>query len=211
MSLLLGLQRNLQDIYAIDGLPDVTDFLVRGEPDSSASPLSEAVLVQQRGHVASVGVYYDPKVIARLQSQSPLDDLSDERLPDLLVALEGLSHFIYLLFNARRDCSISMLELEMQAEVDKFVATWFLAESQGYFNSSAGLKQRLFHEAQPAAGLSRGLRERYQVASDYGLEFCKHLQLFGPSHQASLRRLRRFYRLGRDAKMSWIHDLKLSN
>ena len=37
------------------------------------------------------------------------------------LALEGVSHFLYLIWNASFDRSVTLLEMELQAEIDKFV------------------------------------------------------------------------------------------
>ena len=49
--------------------------------------------------------------------------LDGENLADFWSALEGVSHFTYYAWNAARDKSVSLFELELQAEVDKFVTT----------------------------------------------------------------------------------------
>ncbi len=45
-------------------------------------------------------------------------------------ALEGVSHFVYLAWNAGHDKPVSLLELEMQAEVDKYVGSYWLMRRQ---------------------------------------------------------------------------------
>jgi len=44
-----------------------------------------------------------------------------ERFNDCCMLLEGVSHFLYLTWNAHYDRQVSLLDLELQAEVDKFV------------------------------------------------------------------------------------------
>ena len=41
-----------------------------------------------------------------------------------------MSHFLYVAWNAGHDKPVSLLELEMQAEVDKYVASYWLLRRQ---------------------------------------------------------------------------------
>ena len=56
--------------------------------------------------------------------------LHDGNVADYWTALEGVSHFLYLAWNAGHDKPVSLLELEMQAEVDKYVASYWLMRRQ---------------------------------------------------------------------------------
>ena len=51
-------------------------------------------------------------------------------MEDYWTALEGVSHFVYFAWNAGYDKPVSILELEMQAEIDKYIATFTLLRRQ---------------------------------------------------------------------------------
>lgn len=190
----------LESIYALDHAPSFEHYLV--DANSKASAVREAVLIREHHDAAEIGVFVAPEVLGRLTAENPLIDLSDERLDDLWLALEGVSHYRYLAFNCGRECRVSLLELELQAEVDKFVTTRFLAEAQGYPNSHAALHDRLFSQAEVRGDLGAELSERYCVASEHAARYCSGLQLFEAFHASTLGQLRDFYRLDRPGKMS---------
>src|SRR5690606_10273084 len=176
----------------------VTDFLItdpalaavlgsgRMVPDTE-----ESVLLCQDGHGLAVSVYLDEEVLARLESADPLRELRPEHLDDLCKVLEGISHFNYICWRAQQDKPVKLLELEMQAEVDKFVATWLLALQQGD------------HEL--ARRLDREQAERYRAANDYAARFCHGLvERLRQDGDKGLAELRRFYRLSQNEKISHI-------
>ena len=57
--------------------------------------------------------------------------LNENNVADYWTALEGVSHFTYYAWNAARDKPVSLFELELQAEVDKFVTTGILLREHG--------------------------------------------------------------------------------
>ena len=67
----------------------------------------------------------------RLRAHDPRERLDDGNLPDFLLALEGVSHFVYIAHRARLERSVSAVELELQAEVDKLPARSPLPSSRG--------------------------------------------------------------------------------
>ena len=68
-------------------------------------------------------MYLERELLERLDQNDPLTRLDRDNLADFWSALEGVSHFTYYAWNAARDKSVSLFELELQAEVDKFVTT----------------------------------------------------------------------------------------
>ncbi len=97
----------------------------------------------------ALSLYLDPALLRRLEAADPLERLHGGNVADCLTALEGVSHFLYLVWNASHDRAVSLLELEMQAEVDKFIVSHWLLRRQvpGHFPAGA------------AAGAVRARRE----------------------------------------------------
>jgi hypothetical protein len=114
-----------------------------------------------------------------------------------------VSHFVYLADRARVDRATTQLELELQAEVDKFVllAAWLGEPS---VQATATLRKRLYedviyaHEAESERG------QRYRLANERAHTFVRRLERDyveerrWPEMQAELRR---FYRLGQSDKL----------
>jgi hypothetical protein len=114
---------------------------------------------------------------------------------------EGVSHFVYVANRARQELPATQLELELQAEVDKFVL--LVLEQVPYdrveaFEVHSWLYEnvRYLHEAGTELG------DRYRTANDLAARFVRRLMAFGPktTHQA----LRRFYRAGQADKIRLV-------
>ncbi|HEY7996459.1 MAG TPA: hypothetical protein VIE14_06300, partial [Steroidobacteraceae bacterium] len=119
--LLSRLQQLLGGIYDVPVAHDVYDFLVtdraRLPPQARGGTAEEEVLVAQfpGGGELALSLYLDPQLLQRLARADPLECLHAGNVADCLTALEGVSHFMYLAWNAGHDKPVSLLELEMQA------------------------------------------------------------------------------------------------
>ena len=128
--LLKRLQDLLGGIYDVTIGHDVYDYLVTDRAQLPAcsrdSRCEEELLVAplHAGEVA-LSLYLDPALLQRLAAADPLERLHGGNVADCLTALEGVSHFVYLVWNASHDRAVSLLELETQAEVDKYAITVF--------------------------------------------------------------------------------------
>ena len=92
-----------------------------------------------------------------------------------MLALEGVSHFHYLCWNASYDKSVTLLELELQAEVDKYVTVLMLLGAQGSRTDSGAIHQRLFDEIHFRGDLPVEHLTRYQDANYYAAKYCRAL------------------------------------
>jgi len=168
----------------------------------------EKLLVREARDGLDLALYLDSAIVARLREDDPMDRLHDDNLADLWLALEGVSHFVYLVWNARYARKVTLLELELQAEVDKYVTTALLCARQCAGRVPGELHRRLFEEVRFDAALdARGL-ERYRSANAYASMYCsvlRDLYLRRPGREGMIPELRRFYRLGQSAKIDRIH------
>lgn len=209
------LQQYLTDIYRTDHGLSVGDFLITDPAvaavlgsDSLLANTEESVLLAQDGHGLALSVYLDAEMLRRLERADPMKALRAEQLDDFCKVLEGISHFNYICWRARQDKPVKLLELEMQAEVDKFVATWLLALEQEDYALARRLHGWLFDEVRFNPNLDQEQAERYRAANDYAARFCRGLA--GRLHQdgaQGLAELRRFYRLSQSEKISHINAL----
>ena len=102
---------------------------------------------------------------------------------------------------------MSLLELELQAEIDKYVTTMMLALGQADSDLLNSLHGWLFDNVRFHAELDEEQRERYQSANDYAARFCHGLrQQLINDDQLALSELRQFYRLQLSDKISHIHS-----
>ena len=95
-----------------------------------ASSTDEQLLVAEGDAELSLGLFLAPEVLERLDAANPLEQLDGANLADYWTALEGVSHFVYLAWNAGHDRPVSLHELELQAEVDKYAASALLLRAQ---------------------------------------------------------------------------------
>jgi hypothetical protein len=211
--LLQALQDRLADIYDLPMDYCVDDFLFteRAHLPSQVrdSNTDEQVLVLDEGDAAAVGLFLDPQLLARLAAANPIEALHSGNLADYWTALEGVSHFIYLAWNAAHDRGVTLLELELQAEIDKYVTSWWLLREQDPQRFPAELHRLLFERTRIDEGLAGERVDLYREANQYAARFCRRLErqlvAEGVRRQGEvLAELRRFYRLSRERKMSHI-------
>lgn len=209
------LQKYLTDIYQTDHGLAVTDFLIT-DPSVAAALGSdrlvpntdESVLMQEDRHGLALSVYLHEELLGRLERADPLNELRAEQLDDFCKVLEGISHFNYICWSAQQDKPVKLLELEMQAEVDKFVTTWLLALEQQDRELARRLHGWLFEQVRFNPDLDREQAERYRAANDYAARFCHGLaERLDRDGEKTLEELRRFYRLTQNEKISHINAL----
>ena len=118
---------------------------------------------------------------------------------------------IWCAWNAGFDKPVTLLELELQAEVDKYLCAAFLLSLQNEGAVSSRLKDLLFREYRIADGVDGERAERYRAASHLAYRYCGYLErdFLRRARLADLaRESRRFYRLGQREKLEKIAELQ---
>lgn len=212
--MLAVLQKYLTDIYQADHGFEVTDFLVTDPAlakllgcGSMVPNTDESVLLKEDENGLALSVFLDAAMLRRLHRDNPLKALRAGQLDDLCKVVEGISHFNYIVWRARQDQAVSLFELEMQAEVDKFVSTWLMALDQQDYELARRLHGWLFDQVSFNPGLDPDQLERYRDANHFAARYCHGLrQRFNRDGNRGLRldELRRFYRLSQTDKISHI-------
>jgi hypothetical protein len=206
------LQGLLQDIYALEMSYDVHDFLITDEGialalDSNGRRSEEKLLIaEQSAGDAHVSLYLASALIERLRRHNPANRLDGRNLGDFWTVVEGISHITYYAWNAMLEKSVTLLELELQAEIDKFVTTALLLEQQDG-KLPAALHRWLFEVPSFDRRLSETELDRYRTANRFAGKYCLKLAKRlgeGLGREALTRELRRFYRLSQPAKLQHI-------
>ena len=148
-------------------------------------------------------------MLDRLDRSDPLHALHDGNVADYLTALEGVSHFICVAWHAQHGRDVSRLVLELQAEVDKYVATLELLRRQAPGHFPRELHRILFARTRIDPRLTRERAALYRRASDYAARFCRRIEgrMQGEAEEAvrdMAAELRRFYRLTESRKLAHI-------
>jgi hypothetical protein len=212
MTMVLGaMQDCLADLYGLDLAYDVNDFLITDRAlaralDVAGREVDEKLLIAEDGTEAEVSLFLCGKLVERLALNDPTTELTGENLADFWTAFEGVSHFTYFAFKAGQDQCVTLLEMELQAEVDKFVATALLLRRQGEI-PPRGLHRWLFDMPSFDEQLGADEYERYERANHYAGKYCRRLwpRLESGTFADDLKReLRYFYRLPREQKIEHI-------
>jgi hypothetical protein len=207
------LQCELELIYEIEVAHRVDDFLITDREtlngyQQSTTTRPEQLLVSEDGEWVGLALFIDPEVLRRLDAQDPLRRIHADNFQHFCIALEGVSHFVYLAWNAAYDRSVSLLELEMQAEVDKYVSLARLLARQQGGRVQGTLMRCLFDNVCFDESLGHEESRRYWKANRYARSYCVGLEQRYPGRADDrldmLRELRRFYRLGGRDKIRCI-------
>ncbi len=212
--MLAELQQQLSDIYQVESNHDVRDFLITDPTLASylgrnamLANTEETLLVSQDDDGLLLSLFLDGEMLERLESANPLDRLKAGQLDDLWKVLEGVSHFHCVAWKAGQDRSVTLLELELQGEIDKFVSTALLALAQADTELLTRLHSWLFDEVRFHADLDEEQVDRYRAANDYAARFCHRIrEQLVQNDTAAFAELRQFYRLQAEDKISHIHS-----
>ena len=214
--MLRQLQGLLEAIYDAPSGHDVHDFLVterRHLPaERRAHAADEELVVVEKRRCGYLMLFIDSDLLARLRERDPLRALDGGNIADFWVALEGVSHFSCLMWNAGHTRGISMLDLELQAEVDKYITSFWLLRNQDPTHRPRELHHTLFVRTRVNPDLPPARQRIYAKATHYAARFCSALQSSLLSSLPAERRgaiatLRRFYRLTSTGKLRYIEAL----
>lgn len=215
MIMALGhIQENLQSIYELELGHNVHDFLITSRElaqalDSSDTPqpVREKLLVLEDEDGLNLSLYLDQEIVGLFDALQHPRELDEDNLEELCLALEGISHFVYLAWKATHDRPVTLLEMELQAEVDKFVllSDWFADTARQLVPGQ--LRRLLFRAVSYHEGLGHEELKRYHDANRYAHAYCRRLEsefFNNRGREPLLNELRRFYRLNKRDKLDRI-------
>jgi hypothetical protein len=206
--MLARVQRGLEALYRVDTGVAVDDFVIDQAARDVLAPARkprEQLLVCEGEGEMSLALFVDPEALANLARHDPSHRLGAHNFGDFLLAIEGVSHFIYAIWCARAERPVTQLELELQAEVDKYVTCLLVTEPAQ--RVSADLRVRLFADAAYEPDLDDDERARYRAANDNAQRYAAWLETeyVAPRRiPEMLGELRRFYREGLAGKLARI-------
>lgn len=213
---LASVQDALAEIYDLPSTPDVREYLMtdraRLRHIAAARNCDEQLLLAEEGDTLSMALFIDRGVLERLVARDPQAALTHENLADWLTVAEGVSHFVYVAWNTGFDKPVTLLELELQAEVDKYVLAAWLLSAQNAGRFPVELHRVLFERARVDPGAAQERAGLYHTASRYAARFCRRVgALLDRQRRHGMREalteLRRFYRWGGARKLAFIERL----
>lgn len=206
--MLSRVQRGLETLYRVETGVSVEDFVVdeslRDQLVTERRPREQLLVCETAGEMA-LALFIDPAVLANLGANDPGHGLGDHNLGDFLLAVEGVSHFVYAICCARAERPVTQLELELQAEVDKYITCLLVTQPEA--TTSSQLRRRLFGDCEYEPDLDRDERDRYRAANDNANRYAAWLEttfVVPRRIPEMLGELRRFYRKSLAAKLASI-------
>ncbi|MEQ8426270.1 MAG: hypothetical protein RLT87_07195 [Gammaproteobacteria bacterium] len=211
-------QEQLQGIYEINVKQRAHDFLLTDE--IIANQLSgagntcssrERLLIAECDQGLDISLYISAEVMQMLDECHPTDLLRTGNYAEFCLILEGVSHFLYLLWNASHDRQVTLFEMELQAEIDKFVLLVSMDQQhREHVLDSGHIGSWLFEGHAYDDWLNADELLRYERANYFAGKYCQGLQQqfrVADMNQGLLNELRRFYRYGREEKLRYINKL----
>ena len=187
------IQRGLETLYRLDRAADVDAFVTHADDGQR-----EALLVREDEDGLELQLR-----IPRLANASVDVDVDGTGLDPLCQIIEGVSHFVYLADRASLEREATQLELELQAEVDKYV---ILASALRDFDvrTSRRLRERLYDDVSFVHDANTVEGERYRMANGCARRFTGRLErdYVTRARFGELRgELRRFFHMGQTEKL----------
>jgi hypothetical protein len=185
------IQRGLEALYRLERAADVDAFVTHADEGER-----ETLFVRESDDGLELLLR-----IPRLGERTV--DVAGAGLDPLCQIIEGVSHFVYLADRASLGREATQLELELQAEVDKYV---ILASSLRDFDerTSRRLRERLYDDVSFVHDPGTVEGERYRVANGCARRFTARLERdyvtrarFGELQGE----LRRFFHMGQGEKL----------
>ena len=199
------IQENLQSIYELEIGHNIHDFLITSreiaralDADSPYRQAREKLLVHEDEEGLNLSLYLDEEIVNLFDKPHYPEELDRHNLEEFCLALEGISHFVYLIWKATHDRPVTLLEMELQAEVDKFILLSDFYTGKSFTPAPGQLRRLLFKSASFHQSLGHDELKRYHDANRYAHKYCRRLEsryFHNHSQVPLLNELRRFYRL----------------
>jgi hypothetical protein len=207
-------QDHLESIYGIRSEDRADRFLVTEEEamrlGATGRSNEELLLSEGEDGNLDVALFISPRLLERLalhQGRSP-ENLLETDLDTYCQVAEGVSHFLYLSHTANENRKVSLLELETQAEIDKFASCILYRWMTGTAAWADELHRRLFDRVSYHSTLLPDERNRYVEANRLSAHYCRKLLPHVVSRRMDrfLSALRYCYRLGAEAKVRHLQS-----
>lgn len=213
MELIEIIQKQIEALYGIRIGESATDYLIGTEELQALIPPKQADILAKElflvnpnptDDTVEVALFLDPVLQQNLQTHNPMESLSTANISDFCTLIEGVSHFVYYLHKASLEFEITELELELQAEIDKFLLLAFLTKADQ--QESQYILDLLFEGYDLHQNLSLEQMERYHTASELARKYCFYIskQLRVSNIMDAVKELRLFYPLSQEQKIRHI-------
>ncbi len=222
-TLIEELQRKIEKTYALDtGITNIEEFVIgnKGYKEFYAeeeiktvvnnSHSRAQVFIRDIGNRLKASIYYPDELIKVLENNDPRIGLHDDNIDVCASFVEELDHFLFIAQNFKLNRPFSLLELELQANVTKYlVLKYFIALQNKSVRLSKGDKEYIRHHLFYKRKYNiddPSERKRYEDAKIFGMIYTKYMDLL--SHEDRLRDLRQFSRMTCSSKIRHVQSIK---
>lgn len=216
--ILQNIANELTQLYSLSDsdFPPIAEFLIsqqtykllckqRPSLDPNAR---ESLVLHIEDDALEIGLYISPKILKLIETYDPQTNLNNKNLDAACVAIEGVSHLLYVHQKYMNKTPWSLLELELQAEIDKYILCVNWLKRQG--GNGRELLGKLFERYSLLGGMNSSVAWRYQRATTMAQNFCRHIEInfiFKHRLEPARRALKEFYRLSHWQKIRTVSNL----
>ena len=205
------LQKELESLYQVDVNQSIEDFLVSSKlvENYHLNNNQDQLIFQEADGEFNLGVYLKEENLNNLVQKDFSKLLKGNSLKSFITVIEETSHFIYSLWCIDNVRAFSLLELELQAEIDKFIFLLFILKKSNLFYFRK-LFFTLFSNYSFHSFLSAEEIERYEEANKLAFKYSFFLfeSFISKNNWAGLiSEIRFFYRLAFLSKREYINSL----
>ena len=170
---------------------DLGDFVREGELNR--------VIAYEMGDTLEIGVELKEDFLKRIQSILLPEHFHLDRLADIAIAIEELSHLHTFMWKAQNDQEVSRLELEIQGELDKLwlVLQWLEERNEAAFAET--VFERLLGDCQLGAHVEMKDRALYEDAHQLARRIGRGLM--DKSNESRKKMAEDFFRLSGHQKL----------
>lgn len=205
--MITSVQKWIEGVYQLDPSRPLSQYLINHTMlvdylgrDHPLTQAEEVVIIKndiknEKDDVA-LGLYLHNSLLKRRQGTS------EHQTHQIITITEGVSHLLLILHHLRLGENFSKLELELQAEIDKFLFLRMGNLSQYaklHLNKKSNLKN-----------LSHSQKITYETARQLAYRYCMHLEkeyLAENSLSRLFVELRHFYRMNHWAKLRFLRNM----
>ncbi|MEZ4845722.1 MAG: hypothetical protein R2877_01755 [Bdellovibrionota bacterium] len=179
------LQKKIEKIYRLSSCPEAQQYVLSPKQfkKMSRSPDKPQVIYRDEGEDVSLGIYLGSDLFKQVKRKNKVFSFQD-----FCVMTEEISHFVYLVWSKANGKIINLLDLELQAEVDKFML------ASDFFGSGKDIFGKLFKHFHMRKNLGQDEQERYFTANRLGKKFAQAMIHTKMSSIDKMNWLRMFYR-----------------
>lgn len=217
-ALLESVRSALERTYRMrPGIGDLAPFVIGDEgfrrfydgatAAGSAGGEGARTLVRETQDGVRACIYYPDALIRHLEANPPQRGVADRNVDAFAVLVEELDHLLVIAERAREARPASLVELELHADVSKYVVLRrFVPAADRRAREARGhwLRYHLFHKAE-WCDPDPAVRDRYRDAARWALRFLDGWERCRAEHRLDL--LRRFHAATLQAKLRLIDSL----